>query len=378
MELQHAITPEQHITQLVAPHSFPADRHEVDEHWVLATLSPHPAFRSDPIRNVTLRHMGDGIGQLSALLLARLTCRSGAIRSVVIKLQAPLPEMHAVAMTYGHYETEVNFYAHMADEVDLRTPEVYVSEMDHVRERVVVVMEAFTDWHSPDQIKGAQPTEIRTAVKALATLAGTYWNNPPKDRFDWLKSMDAPEFASLPDDCAVCVAPLMTRFQAQWPEHAENTLATISTNMARVRDAIGNGVQVVSHWDFRVENLFFGSRGELAIIDWQLMQINNPANDLAYLLATNIDAALRRQIEKPMLEEFLAGLKAQGVNDYNMQDLRADFRLALLGITPILIIGGAHLDQTNIRSLALFEHIGKRLLGAIDDWQALDVLEEIA
>jgi len=61
-----------------------------------------------------------------------------------------------------------------------------------------------------------------------------------------------------------------------------------------------------------------------------------------------------------------------------MQDLRADFRLALLGITPILIIGGANLDQTNIRSLVLFEHIGKRLLGAIDDWQALDVLEEIA
>jgi len=86
-------------TTLVPPCSFPSGRGEVTEEWLRRTLAPHPAFRVDPIRQVELSDMGDGIGQLSALLLAEVTCRSGATRPMVIKLQAPVPEMHTLAMT---------------------------------------------------------------------------------------------------------------------------------------------------------------------------------------------------------------------------------------------------------------------------------------
>lgn len=364
-------------TAPIPPLSFPACRSEVTDDWVRRTLQRHPKFSLDPIREIRLSHLGDGIGQLSALTLAELTCASGMRHQVVVKLQAPVPEMHQVALSYGHYETEVNFYSEMAGEIPLRTPEIYVCAMDHSSERVLLIMEGFTGWHSPDQVKGARAPEVATATTAIAALASRYWNEPPLADYPWLKSADSPVFASMPADYAACLPVLLDRFESLWPVGAASTLTTIANGYGRVQQAITQGTQVLSHWDYRVENLFFGADGELAIIDWQLMHMNNPANDLAYLLATNVDVALRREIEADMMDAYLAELAEQGVEGYTKADLQADYRLALLGISAIPVIGGANADVDNERSQALFAAMGSRLLAAIEDWQALDVLEPI-
>ncbi|MEE4362071.1 MAG: phosphotransferase [Pseudomonadales bacterium] len=362
----------------VAPWRFPACRAEITTDWLLNTLQPHPSFRRDPIAAVRLSDLGDGIGQLSALTLAELTCRSGARRTLVVKIQAPVPEMHEVALSYGHYESEVGFYGQMAREVRLRTPEIYVCALDQARNRVLIVMEAFTDWHSPDQLEGATAEEVAIATRALSSLASTYWESPPLKRFPWLKTATSPAFASMPSDYAACVPELLTRFEARWPANASATLDRISAGYAGLQQAVATGTQVLAHFDFRVENLFFGPDGSLAVIDWQLMHMNNPANDLAYLLATNVDVSLRRDIERDMMHLYLEGLRECGIVGYGLAELERDFRLALLYISVIPVIGGANADMGNARSAALFEIMGGRLLTAIEDWQALDALGSIA
>ncbi|MBD3647729.1 MAG: hypothetical protein HUJ31_09830, partial [Pseudomonadales bacterium] len=155
------------MSTLASPDYLPADRSEVTDAWVMNLLAAHPTFRSDTITAVRLEHFGDGIDQLSTLVRADLTCASGADHQLVIKLHTNVPGMHEIGLRYGHYESEINFYRHLADKVPVRTPELYAVEMDRDAERVLIVMESFTDWHSPDQLAGASLEEVTIATDAL-------------------------------------------------------------------------------------------------------------------------------------------------------------------------------------------------------------------
>lgn len=364
-------------TTLVPPAGFPGCRDEVTPDWIRETLEDHPRFSLDPIRAVALTDLGDGLGQLSALTLAELTCVSGRRTQLVIKLHAPVPDMHQVGLAYGHYENEVKFYAEMAQQLPIRTPDIYVSAMDQAHGRVAIVMEGFGAWHSPDQIAGATAQEVALAVDGLAGLAAAFWNRPPRDAFPWLRAADSPAYASLPGDYAACLPTALERFQAAWPAGSAGSLARIAEGYGALRQAIPGRTQVLSHWDYRVENLFFGPAGELAVIDWQLMCLDSPAHDLAYLLATNVETDLRREIEPDMMARYLHKLRQHGVADYGEDDLIADYRRALLSVSVIAIVGGANADVANPRSRELFARMGSRLLTAIDDWQATDVLDRL-
>ena len=81
---------------------LPVDRSEVTETWLVETLATHPSFTADPIHSVKLTYLGDGLGQLSTLVLADLICDSGSKLQVVIKLHADVAAMHDIAMERQH------------------------------------------------------------------------------------------------------------------------------------------------------------------------------------------------------------------------------------------------------------------------------------
>jgi hypothetical protein len=110
---------------------FPANRTEVTESWLVDAISAHPTFISDSIETVSISNLGDGIGQLSVLVLAY---------QVVLKSHAVVAEMHQMAMKYGHYESEINFYRYFSDQVPVRTSKVYALDFDQQQERVCLGM----------------------------------------------------------------------------------------------------------------------------------------------------------------------------------------------------------------------------------------------
>ncbi|MEJ2238881.1 MAG: hypothetical protein P8X82_11340 [Gemmatimonadales bacterium] len=135
---------------LMHPPAYPANRSEASSEWLIETLNRHLAFAQDPLESATLHHMGDGVGQLSTLIRADLSRASGTPTQVVVKLHTAVPEMHAIALRYGHYESEVNFYRYLADEIPMRTPEVFVAGLEPDTGHVAIIMESFNGWHSPN------------------------------------------------------------------------------------------------------------------------------------------------------------------------------------------------------------------------------------
>ena len=355
----------------VIPAYLPADRSEVTESWLRDTLTAHPTFKADAIESIRLRHLGDGMGQLSTLVLSDVECRSGETRQMVIKLHANIPDMHDIGLRYGHYESEVNFYNRLADDVPIRTPDIYVSTMDPDNQRVLIIMESFADWHSPDQISGASREEITTATEHLAGLTARYWGGTIREQHGWLRNLRSPCYANLPEDYLGCVDITLERIGAGMPDSSERTARRIGGNFRAVMEDQCMGPQALAHWDYRVENLFYGPNDQFAVIDWQLMMVTNPATDLAYLISSNIDTELRRTLERDLMVSYLENLRRAGVADYDLNDLERDYRRALLAVSGIPIIGGSGFDMENQRSKTLFTTLGARMFQAIEDWDAL-------
>ena len=131
----------------------------------------------------------------------------------------------------------------------------------------------------------------------------------------------------------------------------------------------------MTHWDYRVENLFFTPKADdLTVIDWQLMMANKPGWDLAYLLCTNIKVDLRRKIFDESCEAYLSGLRDNGI-DFGREELNKNMMLSLLAMMTFPVVGGANYDLENERSKKLFEVLTERLFSSVEDYNAISFIE---
>jgi|LWDU01.1.fsa_nt_gi hypothetical protein len=355
---------------------LPMNRSEVTETWLLDTLSVLQEFLADPVDSIRLEPMNDGIGQLSIMVIADLVLVSGKKLQLIIKLQTDVPSMHDIGLRYGYYENEVNFYRFFSDKVPMRTPTVFVAEFDRAAGRVLLIMESFSGWHSQDQVKGASLEQITTATRSLAGLTAAFWNTPLQEEHSWIHSLTSEVFSNIANDYRESVEEALNRLNGSLPESAAANARKIGGCFDDLIIRLSEGNQALAHWDYRVENFFYGPNSEFVVIDWQLMMMTRPAADLAYLLGTNIDPELRRSSENELMEIYLEELARHGVTDYSRMQLEQDYRLGMLGASGIPIIGGAGVDRTNARSSSLFQAMGGRLFQAIEDWDAMALLTD--
>ena len=174
-------------------------------------------------------------------------------------------------------------------------------------------------------------------------------------------------------DMQACEAIFFDRFG----EHLSISREDFSRMVASwptILDKLSDGILTFTHYDYRVENLFFSQDAErVAVIDWQLIAAIRPSWDFAYLIGTNIATDDRRQHEKEYINLYLSELKARGI-DYSESQLREDMKWTLLGISTIPVIGGANFDASNERSFELFKTIAQRHFETIADYDALSVI----
>ncbi len=358
--------------------AVPQIAEEVTADWLTGALRGRwPAIE---VRGVEAESLGEGIGQMS--VLKRLTLDHGgapdAPRCMILKLHTPFPDMRAVADRYHMFEREVNFYQRFADRVPVRTPEVFYAALDGAQS-CVLLMEDMSDWRSPNQIEGPAPAQVELAVDRLAALTGRFWGSAElSTESEWLPDWTVGYMRAGADDYRACVPEYLRRFESQaLPHGARHAVETIATRMDDLLDQLAGGHQVLTHYDYRVENMFFegnGKAADLCLVDWQLVMRGRIGWDYAYLIGTNLPVEARAQLDESLRERYLAGLRAAGVSGYTRSDLDHDVALNTMAMTTISVIGGANADLSNPRNEALFAAIASRSFSAVLDGNCLDAL----
>ena len=227
-----------------------------------------------------------------------------------------------------------------------------------------------------DHVAGATLDQAQRAIDVLARHHAEWFEHPLLQSLEWMPGLDDPSILT--------IAPT---FEIGWPVFLERYGSTLAPRSLRwcerfvgqiptwIEGHFGDPI-TLTHGDFRLDNLFFGDDGSVAVIDWQMCMRAPGQTDLVYFCANNLTVEARREYEVALIRRYVAGLHAAGVPaaavtfDGVMQGY-------LEGLVFYATSFGASLltiDPTNERGAALFDVLVERTFTAVDDLAAGDFL----
>ncbi|HEX9260064.1 MAG TPA: oxidoreductase family protein [Acidimicrobiales bacterium] len=326
------------------------------------------ALRTD-VRSVEIEEIGEGKGILAVVLRLHLDA-DDVPPTLVAKLPSPHAENYNLAVAYGFYRREVEFYRHIAGHLDVATPSCHYADVDDDGTNFVLLIDEVTGFRQPDQIEGVGIDDARVVVDTLAALHAHWWKNPALDQLHWLPKLDNPLYRAI-EGALQQVFPL---FEQMWGEQvAPEGLATARRQIhvlnAMIDDWVVSKPETLTHYDVRADNLLFGGSagdGVLTLLDWQLCLRMMGAIDISYFLGTNLTIENRRAHETELLRRYHDRITAFGVRDYSYQRLEDDYAAAYLNVTNMTLYA-AVLDPGNDRGRALMHALITRSFQAAAD-----------
>ena len=193
---------------------------------------------------------------------------------------------------------------------------------------------AFTQWPLPPSVEACE-----RIVDTWAIFHAFWWRHPRLGR----------EVGTFLDDAAL--ARRGADYRGRYERFAETLGDRLGSraraDYARVLNARDRlftpkrlyNTYTLAHGDAHVWNLLYPRDGAAGIylIDWDAWRIGRSAFDLAYMMAVHWYPERRARLEAPLIERYHAGLLAHGVTDYGLDQLREDYRLAVIGhlATPV-------------------------------------------
>ena len=103
---------------------------EISIDWLIGTLSGVEEFQDDKIVDLTVKQIGEGIGQLGEFALLETKRASGLETKIFAKVQTANEDLDNVARDYQFYLREVRFYENLANKISVKTPTPYYVEHD--------------------------------------------------------------------------------------------------------------------------------------------------------------------------------------------------------------------------------------------------------
>lgn len=327
------------------------------------------------IRELTIETFAEGTGVIGQVVRANYkymatgqVARNG---SVIVKFPSPAEENRAVAAAYDMYAKEVRFYREIAKSLPVRTPRCYCAEFDPDDQTFVLVLEDLEGYRIGDQVAGASAADAQVAVRAIARMHAATWGSD-------LRHLPSHNNPAQHDG-------MVAGFELGWPAVLENMPDLIPsvarqagpklpTNVQRLLTEMTSGPQCLVHADMRLDNMFFGGDGELALIDWQSTCSSCGEQDLAYFMTQSLSRDLRRAQGDGLIAAYHSELCSAGVEGYALADCEARFKTSALYLMCYAVVIAGTLDLGNERGKQLGRALLGRCLSSLEDLGAFDLL----
>ena len=368
----------------------PVTTEAADAAFVTAALRERGILGSgSSVAEVEHDTIGEGVGIVGQL--ARLTLRyegpaGGAPGSVIIKIPSQFPENRAVADHFDFYRREGCFYDQLADKVPVRTAACYWNHMDPAAGTYCLLLEDLGERLMISQIAGVPGVRAAAALRALASIHGTWWGSPSLDAIDWMPRLDDPVNLAAGQ-----------QYRDSWPMFLER-VKTFTDEMHDIGDrtkdqlerlmsaGMGEAPVAVCHGDFRGDNLMFDDRApvedEVAVLDWQIAYKGPAVTDVAYFLCQSLTVEERREHEQALLRAWYDELVdiarrevGRALDDYPFELAWEQYRRAALGTTVYPVSAMGAMDPANERGRDLVETMSNRAFTACLDLGAAEFLD---
>lgn len=374
--------------------TIPRNPAEITPRWLTEMLRERRAVQRASVIDVEREMVGEDRGFTGAIARLRLTwdqLELDAPASLIAKMPlaertvaSSLREAQAIDPTrlrrdHERSLREARFYGIIGATSGV-VPRVYGIAEDIDAGRLVILLEDLSAGRPGDALDGCTVAEARAVVSAVAQLHARWWASSELDGLDWL-----PAWASDPAGLAARyrrnVEPVLERYGARIPSSAQRLMRALAQQYERVLATLNGPPATLVHGDLHLDNIIFrgdGAAPDATIIDWQTVSRGLGALDLSYFVTAALSVEDRRAVEAELIDLYLTTLRSAGVGDYGVDDLRDQYRLALLWQLAGTVGWLARTIGTapEGRELALVDAIFDpgRLFAALDDHDAGSLL----
>ncbi len=127
-----------------------------------------------------------------------------------------------------------------------------------------------------------------------------------------------------------------------------------------------------SHNDFRVDNMLFRN-DDIYVVDWQTSNYLGAGMDAAYFIGSALPRKERKNHELGLLEEYYRVLIDNGVENYTINELMADYRHYSFAAAAVAIAATVIVKQTQRGDALFLKMVEDSMYQALDN-DALDLL----
>jgi Ecdysteroid kinase-like family len=297
-------------------------------------------------------------------------------RTLVAKLPSEEPGSVALGQMLRLWEREARFYLDVAPHLPVRTARCYFAGGDQSTGLWSLLLEDLGDMETGDQVLGATLAQAEAAVDWLAQFHGFSALTPALQRLDWLPDVST-------DPMYLALEPML---EAVWPRFVEmygdvcppGSIEIVEKSKSRLTESLSDKAMAptILHADYRLDNLFFGSDGEVVVIDWQAPALGQALYDLAYFVTGSCSVALRRSAERDLVRRWSDGVRRAGGTVLAEEEVWREYRRAVLSAMTIIALLAGQLDITvNERAVALAHQTLERMYTAGLDLEVSDFLD---
>jgi hypothetical protein len=323
------------------------------------------------VTGVKSEPIGVGVGLVGILFRLQLES-DGEPASIIAKLAAPTEEGRFVATVLNMYGREVGFYTQLSARTAISHPACYFADHDATTQDTVLLLEdVSTRGRNLDQIVGCEVADTGPALRTLARHHAAFWDDPSLADVDFLLRLSDDPYPG-----AVAFA-----YETAWPRVQEFLADQMTPRVVELGDRYGaaipaifakmcDGPHVLSHADWRLDNLFVTPDDDVIAVDWQLIDRSIGPRDLAYFVTQSANVTEPEGYQE-LFDVYVDELASLGVaidREWAWEMYRYG---ALMGFVYPVVAGGA-LSIEDPRHIELTGAMLRRSVNALD---ALDAFE---
>jgi hypothetical protein len=342
--------------------AFPTNVDALDAGWLSQALGT-------TVNGFEVEYFSEGAGVIGLVTRLKLDAPNGP-DSIIAKFPSPAPENRAVAATYDMYGREVHFYRDIAPDLDLRTADCFFAEHDPATQDFVILLEDLTDYRIGDQVAGCSIDEARAVIDAIAQLHASTWN--ATDLQGLVSHNNPGQRDGMIGGFQLGWPVVVEQFGDLIPDSALGAGEKMPQAIAGLLDAMCSDPICMSHADVRLDNIFFGSGGEIVLVDWQSACTSAPEQDLAYFLTQSVPREVLAR--EDLVARYHEKLTGHGI-DYPAGRCRDRYRICALYLLNYAVVIAGTLDMGNERGQALARTLLGNSLSALDELNAFELLE---
>ena len=357
--------------------SLPLSPGDVTPAWLTAALN---AYGLDvDVSTIRRASLGEGVGMMSGLERLEIEYSRGTGPAVLIlKMPATNDANRAVAESFDLYRREVLVYRNVAPHSAAHMPTVYYAAIEG--HSFVLLMEDLSAYELGDQVRGCTIEQATDGIAWLGRHHASLWGRTDDPNFAFLPLVH-PSYSSdaLVQGCAFGWDPMLSIFGEVIPIHIAALREKYLAAAPRLFEWMATPPLTVTHGDFRMDNLFFGStpgQEPLIAVDWQGSLRGRASQDVAYFLSGSLPIDLRRTHERQLIAQWHRQLVDNGVGDYSLDNAWEDYRRAVLSVWIIAVVIAGTLDATNERGKRWITEMLARSVAAIDDLDLVTLLDD--